>query len=542
MKEKERGGSLMGRFLGMYMVSAGAGIGIIMFMNVYGLQLGLEELLYDTIPILLVFLLLFVLLLLGFTRYRLRGVIAYMNGKRPDMSASEAFQRMLRFPVEIFWTVMGVAAVFTLLFHLYDYGAEGIALLLRSSADRWYLIFLMMYELSLSQMLAVLLFSGSRASLRPFLLRMNAFSLPNLPGNSFHRSLLLMFVSGVLLSVISLVQTIISKTFNEEALSFSQLLVMAAVTSAFGLCTLMLPLLQFRREIRLLTARLFALQAEKRGVPHQMPIVSMDEIGRLAGAFNELQAYTAKAYEEVSKELRLAAVVQQKLLPPPLTANESYACFAICEQSLETGGDFYDWMELDDRRLAVLVGDVMGKGMPAALIMSSVLALFRLEVRKGGTAGDVLTRLNRRIVETLQGEMMVTAGLALIELDSGRLAYASAGHLAPYIVSAGGDVRELPVASIPLGVDDEESYSQGEYEIAPGDRLILYSDGVVEAQHADGAIYGFDEWERELSETDSGKPLAEQLRMLMDKLPRSAGAEPLDDRTVVCVRWEGRIA
>lgn len=532
-------GSLMLRFFGLYSLSLFAGISFIMFTNLYGLQIRLEEMLYTTIPFLLISVLLFVLMLLLFTWYRLRKIIAYANGRKSNVSGEEAFRRLLRFPVDIFWAIMGISVFFTIAFHVFDYGAEGFGHLLRSSEERWYLLTTMLHELSLALMLAVLLYTSSRASLRPFLMRLNAVKLPDQPGKSFQRMLLLTFFSCLLLTILSLLQTIAEKTFSGEPLDFNQLVVVAGVSFFFGLGSLLLPLLQFRREVRLLTGRLFALQAEKRGVPRKIPIVSLDESGRLAEAFNELQAFTEKAYEDLTKELRLAASVQQKLLPPPLKGDGAFLCSALCEQSLETGGDFYDWMKLDERRLAVLVGDVIGKGMPAALIMSSVLALFRLEVRSGGTPGEVLSRLNRRIVETLQGEMLVTAGLAFIELDIGRLYYASAGHLAPYVVSDSGEVKELPVSSMPLGVDEEERYLHEEYELAAGDRLIMYSDGVVESLHADGTIYGFDEWERRLSVTDGSMPLDEQLRELMEKLPHGAGSEPEDDRTIVCVRWTG---
>ena len=169
-----------------------------------------------------------------------------------------------------------------------------------------------------------------------------------------------------------------------------------------------------------------------------MPVISNDEVGELAVALNELQARVNRDNKSLQKELKLAYNVQQKLLPPGDMTIGPYRITARCQPYHEVGGDFFDVVSLSSSRFAVMVGDVSGKGMPAALLMSAQLLLFRSEVRRNGSPGEVLARMNRQLCEAMGEEGSITIGVGVIDISTDTVLYASAGHLSPYIVKTDG--------------------------------------------------------------------------------------------------------
>jgi len=211
-----------------------------------------------------------------------------------------------------------------------------------------------------------------------------------------------------------------------------------------------------------------------------------------------------------------------------------------CRQCREVGGDYYDFIHLGERKLALAIGDVAGKGMPAALLMSAMLTGFRMEVVKGGTAENILTKVNRHVFNMTRGNMYSTLGLALFDFAGGSAVvnYASAGHMDPYIVRE-GNVIAWQGSTLPLGIDSDIRYQGSDITLAPGDIFVMYTDGVVEARSAHGQMVGFDWWEQELRRLSPERDLAIQLAELLERFPHPNPEEPDDDRTIVMLRWNG---
>ncbi len=264
-----------------------------------------------------------------------------------------------------------------------------------------------------------------------------------------------------------------------------------------------------------------------------MPIVSSDEFGQLGLAFNDLQAYVSGHYAEVERELQLAFIVQMSMLPRLESSLAGFHIAALCQQTKEVGGDFYDFVKLSERKFAVLVGDVVGKGMQAALLMTAVMSLFRREIRVGGTAADVLTRLNRHMFQALQGNLFITVSLVIFDQDHTDLLYANAGHMPPYVMWE-DRLEEIVRPSLPLGIIAEASYQTHRIDFPRGSQIVMYTDGMIESLRKDGSMVGFESFEQYLLERTEGT-LSQQIEMLMKRISESANPDREDDRTVIWI-------
>ncbi len=177
--------------------------------------------------------------------------------------------------------------------------------------------------------------------------------------------------------------------------------------------------------------------------------------------------------------------------PSPLRAREEIEVHARELPARLVGGDYGDFFFLTDERLALVVADVSGKGVPAALLRGVTKAAVRELSADSSTPGDTLTRMNRILYEASLGPMYVTIFLGWYEVPTGTLSYASAGHPAPYRVDARGRVHPLAPPTGPiLGILDLDRYEVGTERVAVGDRLVLYTDGITEARGPGGGFFG----------------------------------------------------
>lgn len=199
-----------------------------------------------------------------------------------------------------------------------------------------------------------------------------------------------------------------------------------------------------------------------------------------------------KEVEFAEKELQMARELQSRLLPPGEIAGPGWRAAARNLPARLVAGDFYDVFQLPHGRVGVVVGDVAGKGMAAALVMASVKAMLPL-LAADRPAADTLRELNRRLAAELPARQFVALALALLDAASGRLELANAGLPDPYLLTAGSAPRtiEVPGPRLPLGVRAEVAYSACEMALAPGDRLLLLSDGLPEAPVAAGEPLGY---------------------------------------------------
>jgi serine phosphatase RsbU (regulator of sigma subunit) len=177
------------------------------------------------------------------------------------------------------------------------------------------------------------------------------------------------------------------------------------------------------------------------------------------------------------------------------------------------GGDFYDFHLLSEDRLGVVVGDATGKGVPAALVMSTTLSMLQLAAGAldSSSPGEVLERVDEALVARIPANMFVTCFYAVLDPGSASLSYANAGHDLPYVRRGDGDTGELRARGMPLGLMPGMSYEENEVVLDAGQRVLFYSDGLVEAHDPDGEMFGFPRLRALLAEHSEEGPLDDVL-------------------------------
>jgi serine phosphatase RsbU (regulator of sigma subunit)/CHASE1-domain containing sensor protein/anti-sigma regulatory factor (Ser/Thr protein kinase) len=205
-------------------------------------------------------------------------------------------------------------------------------------------------------------------------------------------------------------------------------------------------------------------------------------------ANKELETY----YHSAEQELRMARRIQHALLPKDLPELEGWQIAYHYQPAREVGGDFYDFLRFEDGQVGLVIGDVSGKGMAAALVMANTQSVLRAVARRRGiTPGQVLEEANELMCAYIPPNTFVTCFYGVLEPKSGRLVYANAGHDLPYLRRRNDDAEEIRARGMPLGLMPGMLYEEGEAVLAVGDDLLFYSDGLVEAHDPKGEMFGF---------------------------------------------------
>src|ERR687897_2558405 len=195
--------------------------------------------------------------------------------------------------------------------------------------------------------------------------------------------------------------------------------------------------------------------------------------------------------ERVEQDLRVARGIQHALLPKDLPELEGWGIAHHYRPAREVGGDFYDFLNLNDGRVGLVIGDVSGKGIPAALVMACTQSVLRAVAQRAGiTPGQALEEANEVLFTYLPPNMFVTCFYAIFDPTEGRLRYANAGHNLPCCWHE-GIASELRARGMPLGLMPGMAYEEKEMTLAPGDGVLFYSDGLVEAHNPKGEMFGF---------------------------------------------------
>lgn len=279
-----------------------------------------------------------------------------------------------------------------------------------------------------------------------------------------------------------------------------------------------------------------------------------DEVGSLAeamaGMIARLQRYLVEveeataARERVEGELSAARDIQIGMLPrtfPPFPHRSDLDVFALLEPAKHVGGDLYDYFLIDDDRLFFVVGDVAGKGVPAALFMAMTTTLFKAHAMSARSTGEILGRVNRELARDNAAEMFVTIFAGILDLRDGTVEYSDGGHEAPFIVRSDGIVERLAKhQGIALGVFEDIAYKTDRFSLGAGDALVLFTDGVSEATDADEMLFTTGRIESALETVRArhsaqriSEGLAESVRGFVGAVPQS------DDIAILTVCYEG---
>ena len=273
-----------------------------------------------------------------------------------------------------------------------------------------------------------------------------------------------------------------------------------------------------------------------------------DELEQLACSFNTMTgrlrehiAEIARATAEqqrIATELDVATQIQTTDFPPFPDRKNDFELFATVHPAKEVGGDFYDFFFIDPDHFTVMVADVSGKGVPAALFMAITKTLIRNHIRSGETPERAMANINRQLCDNNIAHMFVTLWLGTLEISTGRLAYINAGHNPPLVKSSGGPFGFLrsPPDLVLAGMDDTV-YHRRETVLTTGDTLFLYTDGITEAADVNEHFYDAEGLRRFLNSQGDLSPRELLARLRADIARYTAGAEQSDDITMLALRF-----
>jgi serine phosphatase RsbU (regulator of sigma subunit) len=242
--------------------------------------------------------------------------------------------------------------------------------------------------------------------------------------------------------------------------------------------------------------------------------------------------------QSTEQELRVARSIQRASLPKEVPTLEGWQISPFYQPAREVGGDFYDFHFLSEGRVGLVVGDATGKGVPAALVMSTACGMLQLAAQEldSSSPGEVLSRVNETLFTRIPANMFVTCFYCILDPESGSLRYANAGHDLPYVLrGSGGECEELRARGMPLGLMPGMSYEEKETILNSGEAALLYSDGLVEAHNPKGEMFGFPRLRALIAEHGEKRSLGDSL---LEELYYFVGEgwEQEDDITLLTLR------
>ena len=285
----------------------------------------------------------------------------------------------------------------------------------------------------------------------------------------------------------------------------------------------------------------------------QLTIRSQDEIGALYSSLSQMErdinvyirdlvSVTAEK-ERIGAELNVATQIQADMLPrifPAFPERKDFDLYASMTPAKEVGGDFYDFFLVDDDHLALVMADVSGKGVPAALFMVIAKTLIKNRSQMGGGPAEILSFVNDQLCEGNEAELFVTVWLAIVELSTGKGLAANAGHEHPAIRHKDGSFELVVYRHSPaVAAMEGMRFREHEFQLLPGDKLFVYTDGVAEATNAENELYGTERMLDALNAAPDAPP-QDILRAVKQGIDDFVGEAPqFDDITMLCMEYRG---
>ena len=241
--------------------------------------------------------------------------------------------------------------------------------------------------------------------------------------------------------------------------------------------------------------------------------------------------------ERVKKELHIAANIQQRLIPKVLPLIPGYEIVAEAVPCKEIGGDFYDVLQLKEHLFAAVIADVSGKGIPAALLVSTLHASLRAYIQTDTNLATLVAKLNSTVYHNSTPESFITFFIMLLDTQKHEITYMNAGHNSPlHLHTRTGLISELGAEMMPLGMLDEASGKVNSVHVEPQDELVLYTDGVTEAMNSEQVPFGDDKF-RTIIQSGSDLPIAAKQTQILKEVHTYVGEEAAsDDLTIMMVR------
>ena len=297
-----------------------------------------------------------------------------------------------------------------------------------------------------------------------------------------------------------------------------------------------------------------SVEMNKKSAISQLNIHTGDEIEHLCRAIQTMEkdintyienltAVTAEK-ERICTELNVATQIQASMLPcifPAFPEKEEFDIYAMMQPAKEVGGDFYDYFLIDQDHLAVVIADVSGKGVPAALFMVIAKTLIKNQTQAGKSPQEVFTMVNTQLCENNEAGMFVTAWMGILQISTGKFTYVNAGHNLPLLKKKSGCYEYIKSRSgFVLGGMEGINYRQHEIMLAPGDELYLYTDGVTEATNSKNELYGEYRLQEVLNRNRNTSPSILLIAVKEDIDAFVKDVPQFDDITMLALKIRGR--
>lgn len=340
---------------------------------------------------------------------------------------------------------------------------------------------------------------------------------------------------------------------------FTTMIILLTVTALFSVAYVILYNRVFVKPIKQMTRATSAFVADREkdnvvtSTISELNIKTGDEIQTLSESLKtmevdlikhieNLRSITAEK-ERIGAELDVATRIQASMLPcifPAFPDREEFEVYATMNPAKEVGGDFYDFFMVDEDNLAVVVADVSGKGVPAALFMVIGKTLIKDHTTSGKDLGEVFTEVNRLLCEANSEELFITAFVGVLNLKTGNFRYVNAGHEIPFIAKKNGIFEPYKIrAAFVLAGMEGIRYKSGELQLEPGDKLFQYTDGVTEATDKDDRLFGMERLKNTLAKLSDKTP-TEILPGVKADIDAFVGDAPqFDDITMLCLEYRG---
>lgn len=302
-----------------------------------------------------------------------------------------------------------------------------------------------------------------------------------------------------------------------------------------------------------ITQRIFELNESNLEFKMEDTFRTGDEIQTLAESFADLSHKTVvymdqvrnvtAEKERIGTELRMANQIQESVLPnifPAFPDREEFDIYATMDPAKEVGGDFYDFFLIDKDHLGIVIADVSGKGVPAALFMMASKIILQSCAMLGRSPAEILTRTNEAICSNNRMEMFVTVWFGILDLKTGLITGANAGHEYPAVKRGEGYELFKTKHGMVIGAMENVTYSEYRLQLQPGDRLFLYTDGLPEATDASEEMFGVNRVLDVLNENTQCSVTDTLVRMTEAVSEFVDGAEQFDDLTMLCLEYKGR--
>lgn len=334
----------------------------------------------------------------------------------------------------------------------------------------------------------------------------------------------------------------------------SSILTVASITAIMILAGIPVTILVLRRKLRpigLITDHLTKVDFES--ISLDVPFRSRNEFGFLAETIRVMGSKLNLAQKELidkermSRDLEIAREIQANILPRAYPQGSTFELAGSYRSALEVGGDYYDFIELGNGKLGILIADVSGKSLPGMLVMLLTRDIVKRLARFFEEPADLLTAVNTEVLANIKRGMFVTMFFGILDTGSGVLRFASAGHNPLFLLRAGRSEADLiKTRGFPLGMVGPAPYRKrvedGQVELAPGDWFVLYTDGINEAQSPAGEEFGMERFEDLVTAARTLSPGDLVAEVLRGHSAFVGEAPQFDDITLIAVKWLGKAA